>query len=166
MPVSPSQRKKQLRDRKIAVAVFHYVHHTTDFASIAETLNVPEQTLTQWQKTQKWHNEMNFYASENTALCDTLGLGELQETDDAEVDGSLTNFAWVWGHIFQEGLDLDQIDNRKRIGGHRMHSEQKCRLKQIGIENVFQRYFRVARIGYQNIRAWVSQFLLQNLKNF
>lgn len=114
---SPSQRKKHLRDRKIAVAVFHYVHTTTDFASIAETLNVNEQTLTQWQKTQKWHNEMNFYASENTALCEKLGLDQMQDTDDREVDGSLTNFAWVWGYIFQEGIDLDQIENRKRIGG-------------------------------------------------
>lgn len=156
MPLSPSQRKKGLRDRKIAVAVFHYIHTTTDFASIAETLNVNEQTLTQWQKTQKWHNEMGFYSSHNTALCDKLGLDQMPETGAGEVDGSLTNFAWVWGHIFQEGLEMDDIENRKRIGGHRMHSERNCRLKQIGIENLFQRYFRVARIGYQNVRTLLS----------
>ena len=156
MPLSPSQRKKHLRDRKIAVAVFHYVHTTTDFTSIAETLNVTEQTLTQWQKTQKWHNEMGFYASGNTALCEKLGLDQLPETDNDEVDGSLTNFAWVWGHIFQEGIDLDHIENRKRIGGVQMNAEKQCRLKQIGIENVFQRYFRMARIGYQNVRTLLS----------
>ena len=156
MASSPSQRKRNLRDRKITVAVFHYVHHTTDFASIAETLNVNEQTLKGWQKTQKWHNEVGFYASENTALCEKLGLDQLPETDDNEVDGSLTNFAWVWGHIFQEGLEMDEIENRKRIGGYRMNSEQKCRLKPIGIENLFQRYFRVARIGYQNVRTLLS----------
>ena len=154
--LSPSQRKKGLRDRKIAVAVFHYVHTTTDLASIAETVNVNEQTLREWQKTQKWHNEMNFYASENTALCDTLGLDQLPETDDGEVDGSLTNFAWVWGHIFQEGIDLDHIENRKRIGGVQMNAERNCRLKQIGIENLFQRWFRVARIGYQNAKTLLS----------
>ena len=156
MSSSPSQRKKHLRDRKIAVAVFHYVHNTTDLATIAETLNVNEQTLTEWQKTQKWHNEIGFYASGNTALCDTLGLDQMQETDDSEVDGSLTNFAWVWGHIFQEGLDLDEIESRKRIGGHRMNSEKQCSLKQIGIENLFQRYFRLARIGYQNAKTLLS----------
>ena len=156
MSLSASQRKRNLRDRKITVAVFHYVHHTTDFASIAETLNVNEQTLKGWQKTQKWNNEVGFYASENTALCEKLGLDEMQETDDDEVDGSLTNFAWVWGHIFQEGLDLDQIENRKRIGGVQMNAEKHCRMTQIGIENLFQRWFRVARIGYQNVRAILS----------
>ena len=156
MPSSPSQRKKSLRDKKIAVAVFHYVHTSTDLVSIAEMLNVNEQTVTKWQKTQKWHNEMGFYASENTALCDKLGLDQMPENEYGEVNASLTNFAWVWGHIFQEGIEMDEIENRKRIGGYQMNSEQKCRMKQIGIENVFQRCFRVARIGYQNVRTLLS----------
>ena len=156
MALSPSQRKRNLRDRKITVAVFHYVHNTTNLASIAETHNVNEQTLKGWQKTQKWHNEVGFYASENTALCEKLGLDEMQETDNDEVDGSLTNFAWVWGHVFQEGIEMDEIENWKRIGGYRMNSEQKGRLKPIGIENVFQRWFRVARIGYQNVRTLIA----------
>ena len=156
MSSSPSQRKKNLRDKKIAVAVFHYVHHTHDLASIAETLNVNAQTLTAWQKTQKWHNELNFYTSNLNTLCDKLGLDQMQETDAGEVDGSLTNFAWLWGNIFQEGIEIDQIENRKRIGGFQMNSEQKCRMKQIGIENVFQRCFRLARIGYRNVRTLIS----------
>ena len=156
MSLSPSQRKKNLRDRKIAVAVFHYVHTTTDLASIAETLNVNEQTLTAWQKTQKWHNELGFYTSDANTLCDTLGLDQMLETNAGEVDGSLTNFAWVWGHIFQEGIEIGEIENRKRIGGHQMNSEQKCRMQQIGIENVFQRFFRLARIGYRNVRTLIS----------
>lgn len=102
------------------------------------------------------HNEMNFYASENTALCEKLGLGEMPETDDSEVDGSLTNFAWVWGYIFQEGIEIDQIENRKRIGGVQMNAEHKCSMQQIDIENLFQRCFRMARIGYQNVRTLLS----------
>ena len=156
MASSPSQRKRNLRDRKIAVAVFHYVHTTTDFASIADTVKVDVETLTDWQKTQKWHNEMGFYASENTALCDALGLDQMPDTQHGEVDGSLTNFAWVWGHIFQEGIEMDDIENRKRIGGVQMNAERKYSMKQIGIENVFQRYFRVARIGYQNVKTLLS----------
>ena len=156
MSSSPSQRKKNLRDRKIAVAVFHYVHTTTDLASIAETLNVNEQTLTAWQKTQKWHNELNFYTSNLNTLCDTLGLDQMPDTPEGEVNGSFTAFAWVWGYIFQEGIEFGKIDNLNRIGGHKMNSEKQCRMKQIGIENVFQRFFRLARIGYRNVRTLLS----------
>ena len=156
MSSSPAQRKKNLRDRKIAVAVFHYVHNTTDLASIADIVNVDVETLNAWQKTQKWHNELNFYTSDANTLCDSLALDQMLETDAGEVDGSLTNFAWVWGNIFQEGIEIGEIENRKRIGGHQMNSEKQCRMQQIGIENVFQRFFRLARIGYQNVRTLLS----------
>ena len=156
MSSSPSQRKKNLRDKKIAVAVFHYVHHTHDLASIADTINVNEQTLAEWQKTQEWHNELAYWQSKNHALCDSLALDQMPDTQHGEVNGSLTNFAWIWGNIFQDGIEIDEIGNRKRIGGFRMNSEQKCRMKQIGIENVFQRIFRLARIGYRNVRTLIS----------
>ena len=156
MSSSPSQRKRKLRDKKIAVAVFHYVHHTTDLASLADTVNVDVETLTAWQKLPKWHGEMAYWQSKNHALCDSLALDQMPDTQHREVDGSLTNFAWIWGHIFQDGIEIDDIENRKRIGGFRMNSEQKCRIQQIGIENVFQRFFRLARIGYQNVRTLLS----------
>ena len=156
MSSSPSQRKRKLRDRKIAVTVFHYVHHTTNLASLADTVNVDVETLTAWQNLMEWNNEMQFWQSKNNALCDSLALGQMPDTQHGEVNGSLTNFAWVWGHIFQEGIDIDEIENRKHIGGFRVNSEQKCRMQQIGIENVFQRCFRLARIGYQNVRTLLS----------
>ena len=53
------------------------------------------------------------------------------DTQHGEVNGSLTNFAWIWGNIFQDGIEIDEIENRKRIGGFRVNSEQKCRMKQI-----------------------------------
>ena len=153
---SPSQRKRKLRDTKITVAVFHYVHHTTDLASLADTVNVDVETLTAWQKLPKWHGEMAYWQSKNNAFCDLIALDQMPDTPSGEVNGSLTNFAWVWGKVFQEGIDITEIENRKRIGGYRMNSEQKCRMQQIGIENVFQRCFRLARIGYKNVRTLIS----------
>lgn len=154
MAKSPSRRKRDLRDKKIAVAVFHYVHNTTDLVSIAETLNVNEQTLTQWQKTQTWHDEMQFYSSHNTVICEKLGLDQMTETGISEMDGSLTKFAWAWGHIFQEGIEFEEIE--WHVNRWKMKSETKCSLKRIGIENVFQGFWRLARIGYQNVRTILS----------
>ena len=132
------------------------MHHTTDLASIADTVNVDVQTLKEWQKTSKWSGDMNFYASHNNVLCDKLGLDQIPDTPEGEVDGSLTTFAWVWGNIFQEGINITEIDNLNRIGGHKMNSEKKITIKQIGIENIFQRTFRLLRIGYQNVRTIIS----------
>ena len=153
---SPSKRKKNLRDKKIAVAVYHYVHHTTDLSALADTVNVDVETLKEWQKTPKWNGEMNFYASDNNVLCDKLGLDQIPDTPEGEIDGSLTTFAWVWGNIFQEGIDITEIDDLNRIGGHKMNSEKKITIKQIGIENVFQRTFRLLRIAKRNLQTIFS----------
>ena len=112
--------------------------------------------MKEWQKTPKWDAEMGFYASHNNALCHKIGLDQIPDTPEGEIDGSLTNFAWVWGNIFQEGINITEIDDLNRIGGHKMNSEKKITIKQIGIENVFQRIFRLARIGYKNVRTIIS----------
>ena len=153
---SPSRRRRDLREKKITVAVYHYVHHTTDLASIADTINVNEETLEEWQSLTEWHNELSYWGSKNNVLCDLIALDEMPDAQDSEVTGSLATFAWLWGNIFQEGIEFDEIENLKKIGGHKMNSEKKITIKQIGIENVFQRMFRLLRIAKRNLQTIFS----------
>ena len=104
----------------------------------------------------KWHNEMGFYASKNTALCDKLVLDQMPGNRQWR-GGRITDELRLGMGTYLSGRDeIDQIENRKRIGGVQMNTERKCSLKQIGIENVFQRWFRVAASVIRNVRTLLS----------